>query len=388
MNDYEKSIQEAARYVQEAFVQKSPISLHYHNLQHTQQVVKATQEIAQAYDLSDEERSIVEIAAWFHDVGYLENYHQHVPVGITMARNFLAQQPVSDDFIERVTTCIQATDWPQRPKGLLEEILCDADMSHLALDDYLNRVQDLQREMKECAGQKVGKRKWAQKNREFYEKHNYFTDYARKHYKSGKQKNYQQLMAQIEADQKKKKTKDEGISSREAGVLFRILFRNHIDLSSIADTKANIMISVNSILLSVLVTVLFRNLDDYPALWLPSAILATVCLLAIVFAVLATLPRVTHGTFRKEDVEKNQANLLFFGNFHRMTYDDFQWGMRRTIKNDTLVYDSLTRDLYLLGKVLHRKYTMLRKSYLIFVVGWVISIIAFVVAAFYNARLL
>ncbi|MEM9830182.1 MAG: Pycsar system effector family protein [Bacteroidota bacterium] len=392
MNDYEKSTQAAARYVQQAFTQRAPAFLHYHDLQHTQQVVHATQEMTQAYNLSDKERSIAEIAAWFHDIGYLEDHREHVPAGIEMARNFLEKQPVSDDFIEGVAACIRATDWPQRPQGRLEEILCDADMSHLAQDGYLTRAQGLRQEINEQNGQKISKRAWARQNQKFYEKHRYFTDYAQTHYEPGKQKNYAQLVAQIEADEKerkkKKKKEVKSISSREAGVLFRILFRNHIDLSSIADTKANIMISVNSILLSVLVTVLFRNLDDYPALWLPSAILATVCLLAIVFAVLATLPRVTNGTFRKEDVEKNQANLLFFGNFHRMAYDDFQWGIRRMIKNDALVYDSLTRDLYLLGKVLHRKYSMLRRSYLVFVVGWVVSIVAFVLAAFYNARLL
>ena len=252
----------------------------------------------------------------------------------------------------------------------------------------LPEFRDLRKEIKEHSGNKLGKTKWTRRNRQFFKKHTYFTEYAKTHYGPRKQANYKALVAQVDKKAGKKKKKKEDIASREAGVLFRIVFRNHMDLSSIADTKANIMISVNSILLSVLVTVLFRNLDDYPNLWLPSAILVTVCLLAIVFAVLATLPRVTHGRFEQGDKRQRRAKLLFFGNFHDMPLPDFITGMQEIIQDDTLVYDSLSRDLHYLGKVLHRKYMMLRKSYLIFVIGWVVSIIAFVIASFYNARIL
>ncbi len=389
MSDYPSLVAQATSWVREQFARHPDASLHYHDLAHTEYVVRAVQEMAKAYNLPEEERSILILAAWFHDVGYLKEYNDHVATSITMARAFLQQHSTTDQFTEQVIRCIQATEWPQQPDGQLQEILCDADMSHLAVDDYLTRAQDLRKEIEEHSDQKLGRKKWTQANQQFYKEHHYFTDYAQKHYQPKKEKNYQQLVEQVKKDQKEKKVKKaKEISSREAGVLYRIIFRNHIDLSSIADTKANIMISVNSILLSVLVTVLFRNLDDYPNLWLPSTILATVCLLAIVFAVLATLPRVTQGTFRKEDVKQNKVNLLFFGNFHRMSHEDFQWGMRQVIKNDTLVYDSLTLDLYLLGKVLHQKYTMLRKAYLTFVIGWVVSIIAFVLTAFYDARVL
>ena len=381
-------IDQAARHVTDLFAQHPAPALHYHNLSHTQQVVRAAQEIAHSYSLTEEERAAVVIAAWFHDVGYLKNYEDHETEGAALAQTFLSQHKVSEAFIRQVTACIEVTAWPPHPSGPLQEIICDADMAHLAANDYLTRIQDLRKEIKEHTGSKLRKTKWTQRNRQFFEKHTYFTEYAKTHYGPRKQANYKALVAQVNKKSGKKKKKPEDIASREAGVLFRIVFRNHMDLSSIADTKANIMISVNSILLSVLVTVLFRNLDDYPNLWLPSAILVTVCLLAIVFAVLATLPRVTHGRFEQGDERQRRAKLLFFGNFHDMPLPDFITGMQEIIQDDTLVYDSLSRDLHYLGKVLHRKYMMLRKSYLIFVVGWVVSIIAFVIASFYNAQIL
>jgi predicted metal-dependent HD superfamily phosphohydrolase len=382
-------IDQAARHVTTLFAERQTPALHYHNLAHTQLVVQAAQEIAHSYSLSEEERTAVVIAAWFHDVGYLNNYEDHETESAMLAHAFLSQHEVPEALVEQVTTCIEGTAWPPHPSGPLQEIICDADMAHLAAEDYLARIQDLRKEIKEHTGSKLGKTQWTRRNRQFFEKHRYFTDYAQTHYEPRKQQNYAALVTQVDKKSSKKKKKvKENIASREAGVLFRIVFRNHMDLSAIADTKANIMISVNSILLSVLVTVLFRNLDDYPNLWLPSAILVTVCLLAIVFAVLATLPRITHGSFQQGDERERRAKLLFFGNFHDMPIADFLVGMQQTIQDDSLVYDSLSRDLHYLGKVLHRKYVMLRRSYLVFVIGWVISIVAFVIASFYNAHIL
>ena len=387
MTSFDQLTDAAARHVTTLFAEHSAPSLHYHDLSHTQGVVQAAQEIAQATSLTEEEQAAVTVAAWFHDVGYLTHYDDHETEGIALAQSFLEQHQASDAFIQQVTDCIQATRWPQQPATLLQKILCDADMAHLASDSYVAQTKDLRKEMK-AHSEKIGKTEWARKNQAFLQHHTYFTKYAQDHYGPLKEQNCQAVRQRVKKQVKKKKKKKNSISSREAGVLFRIVFRNHMDLSSIADTKANIMISVNSILLSVLVTVLFRNLDDYPSLLFPSAILATVCLLAIVFAVLATLPRVTHGSFQQGDEAQRRAKLLFFGNFHDMPLPDFLTGMQGVIRNDSVVYDSLSRDLHYLGKVLHRKYTMLRKSYLIFVVGWVVSIVAFIVASFYNAQIL
>ena len=381
-------LDEAARHVTELYEQHPVTELHYHDLAHTRSVVRAAQEIASAYPLSEEEQAIVTVAAWFHDVGYLQSKEEHEARGAELAQSFLREHNASEAFVQQVSDCIRATTWPQQPAGRLQEIICDADMAHLAAEDYLTHSRDLRQEIKAVGDQKLGKQQWRKQNRQFFEQHHYFTNYAQTHFAPLKQRNYEALLRQINKKKKKAKKKSDGIASREAGVLFRIVFRNHMDLSSIADTKANIMISVNSILLSVLVTVLFRNLDDYPNLWIPSTILTTVCLLAIVFAVLATLPRVTHGSYKQGDEHQKRAKLLFFGNFHDMPLPEFLSGMQGTIQDDTLVYDSLSRDLHFLGKVLHRKYTMLRRSYLVFVIGWVISIVAFVIAAFYNARIL
>ena len=162
--------------------------------------------------------------------------------------------------------------------------------------------------------------------------------------------------------------------------MFRITSKNHLTLSAMADNKSNIMISINSIILSVLVSVLFRKLEDYPHLLIPGLILVLVCLTTIVFAVLATRPNVSSGEFARKDIEEKKTNLLFFGNFHNSKLNVYMWGMKEMMKDADYLYSSMIKDIYFLGKVLGKKYKMLRTSYTIFMFGFTISIVSFLIA--------
>lgn len=178
---------------------------------------------------------------------------------------------------------------------------------------------------------------------------------------------------------KVKKAKEQK-PTRGIETMFRTTSKNHMELSAIADNKANIMISINSIILSVLVSVLIRKLEEYPHMTIPAVMLTIVCLTTIVFAVLATRPNVTKGKFEHEDIINKKANLLFFGNFHRMKLEDFQWGMNEMLKDADYLYGSMIKDIYFLGAVLGKKYRLLRLSYTIFMFGFVASILGFIVA--------
>ena len=92
-----------------------------------------------------------------------------------------------------------------------------------------------------------------------------------------------------------------------------------------------------------------------------------------------TKPKTTHGKLSRKEVEERKGNLVFFGNFHKMSLEDYEWGMGELMQDRDFLYKSLTRDLYFLGKVLNRKYNLLRYSYYTFVVGLVISIAMFVI---------
>jgi len=242
---------------------------------------------------------------------------------------------------------------------------------------------------------------WHRVNIDFIKNHTYFTDYGKDVLAKRKKKNLKKLGKKVDklheqkdamlqeelgidqAELKKLKKKLEKVQGRpERGIetMFRVTSRNHVDLSAMADTKANIMISVNSILITIIIGVLMRKLDNNPHLIIPTVLLMVVCLTAIVFAIFATRPSVTSGKFTKEDIEKKRANLLFFGNFHKMRLEDFEWGMNEMINDSSYLYGSMIRDIYFLGAVLGKKYKFLRTSYTIFMYGLIIASIAFLVA--------
>jgi hypothetical protein len=195
--------------------------------------------------------------------------------------------------------------------------------------------------------------------------------------------------AQREEKQKKKQKRAIKKSEKELkdinlgrGVetMYRTTYRTHVNLSSIADNKANIMLSINAIIVSIVVSNLVPQLDEDTRLIFPTILLLAVCLAALVFAILSTRPKITEGKFTREDIKEKRSNLLFFGNFYNMELDDFHWGMMEMIKDSDFLYSSMTRDLYYLGVVLAKKYKFLRICYSIFMYGLIVAVIAFAIA--------
>jgi hypothetical protein len=98
----------------------------------------------------------------------------------------------------------------------------------------------------------------------------------------------------------------------------------------------------------------------------------------MVFAILATRPNVLQGKFNEDDIKKKRTNLLFFGNFHSMDIENYEWAMKEMMKDGDYLYGSMIKDIYYLGKVLGKKYKYLRISYNIFMFGFIVAIVAFI----------
>jgi len=187
---------------------------------------------------------------------------------------------------------------------------------------------------------------------------------------------------ETELNKLREKLKKSKKSKPERGIetMFRTTSHNHILLSEMADNKANILITINSIILSIVVSVLIRKLEENPRLLIPTLLLVAVCLATTVFAILSTRPIVNQGTFTREDIHTKRTNLLFFGNFFGMRIEDYEWGMKEMMKDSEYLYGSLIKDIYYLGKVLGRKYKYLRIAYNVFMYGFVLAILSFLIA--------
>lgn len=243
----------------------------------------------------------------------------------------------------------------------------------------------------------------------FLEGHRYHTDYCQISLGPMKQHNIAKLKGKIRAAEVKFGKKAENVEGREAlsvtdslktsqkskyarqdkGIetMFRISSSNHQRLSDMADNKANILITVNSIILSAIISLLLRKLTDYEYLTIPTFILLSISLLAMIFSILATRPGRLKGVFTKAEVDDKKVNLLFFGNFCHMPLDQYTYGMERMMEDKGFLYGSLIKDVYAQGVVLGKKYRLLRIAYNIFMFGLIVAVLAFIVAsAFYTKK--
>lgn len=368
----------------------------YHTLNHTEFVVSAAIKIGAGEGLSGDDLELLELAAWFHDTGYSQSINDHEQASAKIAREFLAAEQFPEEKIQIVENCILATQMPQSPKHLIEEALCDADLSHLGGDDYFDWSEALCHEINTLHDKEIASEEWLKKNKEFLSDHTYFTGYARTHFGAAKAANLKSVKKrlksmkkpneaeklQLKIDELKIKVKEakELTPTRGIETMFRLTSKNHLELSAIADNKANIMISINALILSIMISVLFRKLEEYPHMVVPSIILTLVCLATIVIGIVATRPNISKGIFTKDNIRRKETNLLFFGNFHSMKLEDYEWAMKEMLKDADYLYSSLIRDIYFLGKVLGKKYRLLRLAYTVFMFGFVASVIAFVIA--------
>ena len=397
-------ISKAEGYVTEFFKKHFGDQYVYHNLQHTQEVVAAAHEIAETQELSDEDQKLLILAAWFHDTGYVIDKVDHEQKSCQVARDFLTDQKTSDIDIEALCQLILSTKVGTQPVGILQEILCDADLSHIGSANYWEKSARLRHEMLLTDGKIMTELEWVNFELNFMQNHSFNTDVATDLYEKRKQKHIRTLkirklslnpetadlaeeLMDVKSKKKKKiitKTDSNGVDilgemdlGRGVETMYRTTYRTHINLSSIADNKANIMLSINAIIISIVVSILIPRFAVQKELIAPTVLLLVVCLSALVFAILSTRPKITEGKFTPGDIRDRKVNLLFFGNYHKMDIEVFHNGMMEMIKDSEFLYSSLTRDLYYLGVVLSKKYTYLRICYGIFMYGLISAVLFF-----------
>jgi predicted metal-dependent HD superfamily phosphohydrolase len=407
---YKKLTEAVKQYVVTYFHTRQTDDLSYHNLGHTQEVAASAHSIGKHYRLSDEDLFIVVTASWFHDTGYLTDKKTHEITSVGIAEHELRRLKVGQPVIDKVTDCILATKMPQQPKGILQEIICDADFYHLGTKAFSEHSKQLHKEIETIMGVSLDKDEWRDTNIMLLRSHHFFTDYCRRMLATGQQNNLEKLLAKqhstenlpevelaqekisiavipaIESEDHSKKHKAEKAEKPEKGIetMFRISSANHQRLSDMADNKAHIMITVNSIILSAIISLVLRKLDDQSKLLWPTFLLLAVSVATMTFSILATRPSIPHGLFTKEAIEKKTVNLLFFGNFYRMDFDAYNEGMLKMMDDSEFLYGSLIRDNYHQGVVLGKKYWLLRAAYSVFMYGLIIAVAAFIVAALFT----
>jgi predicted metal-dependent HD superfamily phosphohydrolase len=395
MSTYNALLIDTENYVTDLFKQHHHANLVFHNLKHTQTVVDRVHEIAAHYKLPDKELLELSIAAWFHDTGHLmTDPADHEEKSVALMEEFLKNKIDDEEMINTIAGLIRMTKFPPAPQSLPEMIICDADTYHFGLPDFKQTNKAMKKELI-LRNMNTRVLDWEKNSVGLLEKHQFYTTYCIGLLQKGKEKNIRKLNKKINkvegmnvsetllvpTDQKDEASKRKNsLVSRGIQTMLRLTSENHVELSNMADGKASILISVNAIIISVILSVLIRRIEVETHLTIPTFIFLASSLTTIIIAIMATRPKISQGNFSREDILNKNTNLLFFGNFYKTKVSEYQWAMNTMMRDPDYLYSSLIMDIHQLGVVLARKYKLVRLAYTIFMIGLFISVMAFIIA--------
>ncbi|GGG27669.1 Pycsar system effector family protein [Hymenobacter glacieicola] len=398
-------VKNAKAYVLALLEEKLPAQLVYHSPKHTATVVKEARALGEAAGLSETDQEALLLAAWFHDVGYTEVYDGHEFRSAEMAGEWLRQQGYPEDRIEVVQNLIRATHRDAKRETELEQLLVDADMSNMGRESFFAEGELLRAEWEATGGKTYSNTEWADNQLAFLLASKYYTKAAKERYEEQFKDNIKDQRKQLKKTEKKnkKKKEEEGgtFAEPKRGIetMFRTMYSNHMKLSDMADKKANMMISLNAVLMSLIITYFGAKLGSKtaalsnvglirnPIIAVPMGILLATALASVITAILCAQPDVTSFKWLKRSPQiatNRRVNLLFFGNFSKLSLDDFQHGMTEIMGQKEALYTNMVTDIYYLGDVLTKKYRLLRLSYTIFMVGLILTALSFGIALLYK----
>ncbi|MBI5914583.1 MAG: HD domain-containing protein [Bacteroidetes bacterium] len=372
-------VQQAEKYVVDLLKKGLTADYRYHDLPHTLSVRDTSLELGKRYRLEAGELELLELAALFHDTGFTKSYNGHEDVSKEIAAGFLNNENYPPEKTAQIQSLIEITKVGVEPQTLLEKILKDSDFNTNE-SGYEEKSAALRKEWEVCCGVKMNDEEWLQNNISFWEGHRFYTGEAQAMFGEAKRKTFKKLRKQGEKNKIEAGEVQFAISeSKSAQMIFKTTLRNQIDLTNIADNKANIMLSINSLLITIGIPMLATNIEKNPNLVYPAAVLLLTCILSIVFATLATRPVKMEGTTEFSAIAEGNTNLFFFGNFFKMQRDDYIRGLMKVMQNENILDKSIVNDLYFLGRTLGNKYRRLRITYQIFMFGMVLTVATFAV---------
>jgi len=365
-------IKEAKSYIEQYFTDKR---FAYHSLQHTLSVYNTAKLIAEKEKTKSKKVELLLLAALFHDTGFSVDPKNHEQISAQNAEDFLSKNGYDDKDISVVTNTILATNVDTEPTNELEFIIKDADLAHLGQKCFNQNSLKLKEEKETIENRQISLEDWTISNIKFLTKHGWYTKSAKKLFNNRKKKNLfdEKEKAKDIKNSKKKNSTEKGVET-----MYRVALRNHNQLSKIADNKANILLSITAIMLSLVISNLATKIDSNPEFLIPTIIIIAVNIVTMFFAILATRPKVSSAPYSRDNFLSNKVNILFFGNFYKMSIEEFEWGMNHLQGDRDLLYNSLSKDLYYLGSVLAKKYRFLQIAYAVFMGGLSVAAVAFI----------
>jgi len=390
-------LRDTALYVRDYYAAHVNDQYSFHNYNRTVNIVRNCDALGVTMNLGGQELKLAHLAAWFTELGFSEDHRNYQGKSVKLAREYFRTKKLDDGVFEKLEECILSTRVPQQPVSVISQLICDATMYHLAEKDSLQLAESLRNEFAAVAQVEYSDEEWINEYIKMINNHFYFTRTAREIFQKRKEKTLAAFQAKREMVRlvqqespgefenyipaKEKKVAEEALKlERGVQTLYRITETRHMDLSNKAHDKASLLISVNSIIMSIVLSVLVTKLEENRYLLIPTAFLVITSAVTIVVSIISTRPRII-GRVQSANEEKN---LLFYGDFANLSVNDYKKAMRELYTHPVDLYDSLSRDIYYQGVVLKWKFKYINIAYNIFMYGFISTIIAFILAFIFH----
>lgn len=360
-----------------------PSDIYFHNENYLDQVLEASKKLAEEAQLPAPEAEMLKLAAIFNSVGYVEGGKEPWQKSMKAATEFLLRNSAPNETVEGVEKLLQATNPKQKPETTLEKLFLDALHSHYGHKKLLERADRLRKEEEAASKKELDEIEWTGNLIEQVKEHAFHTSQAETLFAKRKEKNIKKLTKGLKSELKVRLEGDKSSSisaNSGARTMFKTALRNHIDLTNIADSKANLMLSVNAMIVTIGLPAFSKYLSGTSYLIIPGVVFLLTSVASMIIATLSTRPIKVDGYTDLTQLKSGNTNLFFFGNFYKMQNDQYQEAIKTVVADRENLDSSFVNDLFYLGIALGEKFRLLRLCYNVFVIGLCLSVLSFVVA--------
>ena len=196
----EALIKEAKAYVTSILTHELSEKCLFHTINHTLDVLKNAEIIGKYCNLNQAEFQILRMSALFHDLGYVDAYDEHEMHSARRARAYLESKDVDERSIQKVEAAILSTRMPQNPTDNISEMLCDADLMNLTVDDYFEQVDLMRREWEKVGKAKMNSHEFHLNSLDFFRSHQYYSEYGKKILQPKKEKVERKIKNKVAID--------------------------------------------------------------------------------------------------------------------------------------------------------------------------------------------
>jgi predicted metal-dependent HD superfamily phosphohydrolase len=362
-------------------------SLIYHGYKRSRELVDECKDIAKGCKLNGDDGQVLLLSAWFHDAGYVVAKNGDRKKSIELARAFLVSQGQPESVVDDVAACLEVVDDENAHDGPAHEVLHDALLAALAGKNYVEDAELLRFEEERRSDKSYSDVEWIQSRIDCFNKHTYRTRWAQLEYNGRRARNlvrlHKLLRKQLHesSEQKAEEAKISKNVGKTVDNIFNYLTRNQFKLLSMADRRTSTMIHVNAIMISLLVGLVLRKIDEYRHLLIPTVALLCVNLAVVVSSILSL--RAGRAKLRgllREEIPAHEANLLLVTNEVNVSLPDYAERMSELAADGPAVQKAMIEHLYFGRKLLIQRWKALQLTYDIFVYGLVVALLFFTVA--------